>query len=245
MKKYAIAITGFKKPRYLYVALTALSKCIGIEKWDVIVYLDGGALGYSICTSIMPVRFVPRPCHFGNKWNIPTSMLDTFLMGYEKVVYMDEDNLLCSTALEYLLASTSKAEFISTFYKAGTVETNELQSMHANLINRKADCESMVSFLREGKYIGRTNVLNGMPIPKGIPVWDIPAFCWFRDEGHKTKWADKPYCLNFGVCGMNFSNPGLEARMFAGPRSGWLESVLMHNRTSKDPAFIPADFVYE
>lgn len=245
MKKYAIATTGFKKPRYLYVALTALSKCIGIEKWDIIVYLDGGACDYSICSEAFPVEFIRRETNLGNKWNVPRSILDTFNAGYEKVIYMDEDNLLSSTTLEYLLSSTSNAEFISSFHKSGELETEELQSMSANLINKREDFECLYEFLKSGRDIGRINVLNNQPIPENFPFWDVPAFCWFRDEGHKTKWANKHYCLNFGVVGMNFRNTELEDSMFLGPPGRWMDRVLDHHARIKCRGLSPSDFVYE
>ena len=246
MKKQAIFVSTYRRPRYLHVCLTALVRCVGIADWDVFVDFDGGAV-LSPYASYLPHFQVVRHEHLGCRRH-PTEVLRTALsFGYERLLYAEEDHLFRSDLLSYMAANASFDGAVCAFHwPDGATEKVRHTADSPNLYSASL-ASSLVAFMDSGSDLGLPDVCNGgAPISAANDYRDASWWQWAVTRQIKTRFAPEQLCLNFGYCGAHLHMGAFDELAFAGPPERWLDGVLA---TAQRPEFIDAmatsrDFTY-
>lgn len=229
MKSKAIFINAYNRPRYLRVCLDALSHCLGLSDWDIVISFDGGSSAdFSICRSVLKHYEVVHP-HNLKARDHPTEILRSALeFGYKKILYCDEDALLRTDALAYANAQPDRNGFISLQCVPGHPQLPFYLSsspvvMYAPLL------QELLSFMDAKRYLGMKHAfLPGVILGQENTIM-AHDLCWCALSIAKpilNYYADLQYSLNFGFTGYNWRYAELEAKAFSGQPGSWFDNIL-------------------
>jgi len=162
----AIAVLAYKNTEYLYITLEGIFSAHGIEDWPVYVYFDrapDAEIDMDLRRRQMDaIRDFPvagasfPPKGTGIFDNFMRSFRETFSLGYDEVLFIEEDNLIAVDALTYLDDLPRNSFFYSLFRfvpSGEQVQQVGTFSPHGFLITR--DSFSLIdSWIRAGAYWG-------------------------------------------------------------------------------------------
>ncbi len=235
-----IAITSFKRPRYLYVTLESIFKMNGIDECRVIVYNDSGITELERKAQEEVLARFPEASiiFFETKHDILQGHLrairDTLALGVDEVLYLEDDCIVRADTLEYLKTAT-RGEFVTSLIP------RPIYSGLGNLITKEA-FDTLSVWIAEKKYVGKQ-----VPLTAPGTVWQ-DGYIFGHDHlflgysihtNHPNIPAPIFYLAHFGICGTNgSSNPisqQIQTDMFRGPRKNWMNNVLKILREGNYP----------
>lgn len=92
--KNAVVIFEWQRPKYLQICLDSLHRAKGIERWPILLSLDGGDADAFSHLFPMITHFVPWEQHAGNLWHVTRTIEFAFSAGYERILFMDGDTIV-------------------------------------------------------------------------------------------------------------------------------------------------------
>jgi len=103
--KRAIAVIANNRPKYLRLTLDGISCCVGIDDWDLFVYVDGPASEkskeFATFLPVIPMTIKFRPRRLGVLWNTIESIKETFWsLNYDAILWIEDDMLVRPDLLE-------------------------------------------------------------------------------------------------------------------------------------------------
>lgn len=240
-------VIGYNRPKYLYVALDALFRVRGIEKYSVYVYIDGeGGCEKEIEEVIQefPVSdCIIRRKNLGILKHITYSLKALFDKGIEEIVYLGEDSLLTPDTIEFLKKVPRDCFFVSLspFFNTElpdetNIEPNKQCACYPgrfpNLIMRD-NFAKLFKYIENKKYVGKERPgFEGQILDENWTNQDAVYYRYLVDANKQTRFADKSYAAHFGISGQNALMldgvmENVERQMFASDdRRSWLYNVV-------------------
>jgi hypothetical protein len=250
----AVLVGAWNRPEYLYVCLSALAKCADLASWDLRIDVDGqGNHGFDYCKGVCPgLLWTMRQINLGPTWHVIEALRLAFKLGYERVLYIDDDIIIKPDTLTYL-DSVLEDEYaeIYSLLKYNCYEGrlgNHLASGYGNMYTR-AFFSRIDPWLARHGWVGEMKLMNPENRLTEDPEGYDHAFFAFCVKYHiLNRYAPKYYALHFGVSGVHFTRDSseLEARMFSGDRETWLSNIRgMVKAGIKHEGFLPQGYTDE
>lgn len=242
MRPRAIFISAFNRPKYLRVCLESIAKCKGRGKWDLFVDFDGGSkTDFSVCSDVVSYLSVHRDRNLGCQKH-PTEILRIALyFGYKMILYVEDDMLLRSDALNYLLTRETEEGAVSL--NTGNGPSACCHCSNSPFTIRAKEMESIIKFMDAKKYLGMNNVLTGKPIGEDERYHDVCWYAWALINKNIVHWAPEQMALNFGHTGMHFNDTEFDKAALSKSPEHWLSDVVAFStltrfqKTSRTPGF--------
>jgi len=254
--KRAIAVIANDRPKYLRLTLDGLSRCSGIEDWDLYVYVDGPAsekpVAFSQFMPAIPMTLKHRREKLGVLWNTINSIYETFCSdAYDAVMWVEDDMLVRQDLLE--VASKYLIPGLASFREGGASKVR--YTPPPNLIGR-ALFFYMYQWIKDEKYVGIWDAVRNRAIPKDVDSHDCVVGTFVHEANVVVAREPESYVLHFGIRGKNqrafLDDPEqarIEAAIFGGQPSTWIKNLLevfrtLDNTHEMHKLIYPKDFVY-
>lgn len=270
----AIAVTAYDRPPFLYVTLSSVFRMQGIEHCPVYVFVDKVSPGLRSQMDEMFTDFpiagaVFREQRLHYRWNLLLGLRELFDMGYDWVVYFQDDHIVCTDTLDKIDQAPMAGFFLalSTWFLVPNG-----YCPFGNVIGKK-NFEMLYEWVRDRKFIGERATGGEKIYMDGDNdrfIYGLTnnstdyLFQTFLDvHGLESQRVGEPLVAHFGVFGMNFGklhqwvhSGTLMAdigwtlwAMFRGDKSRWLDNVAALFNEGSIPegvrgVFIPEDFRY-
>lgn len=273
-KKTAIVVIAYERVPFLYVNLSSIFRMNGIENYPVYVYVDQVSQQIQDLISDLTSDFPLEKLTFRNqllqiRWNLLLALKEVFELGYENVIYLEEDHIIRSDAL----AKIEQTEFTKMFLSLSRrIDGEYAYCVLGNMVNRNSFFD-IYRWIRNGEYIGE-KIFGSDRYYTPPSDNDNPNFRLLCDVSYdhlfatymdvcslKSQYVGEQLVAHFGVVGMNFRsyhvfisatnmyNVGkILTIMFDGDKTQWLDNVasIFNNNMQKlsPPTFIPSEYKY-
>lgn len=251
MEKTALMVIAYDRPPFLYITLSAVFKMQGIMDCPVYVFVDKVSPDLQECLRRVLADFpvaqvVFRAQRLNIRWNLLLGLRHLFEIGFERVIYIEEDHLMRSDALLKIEETVPNGFFLAL--SIGGRAANEYCVL-GNVITKK-NFAMVYEWVRNRKFIGEE--VRGW---EGVYYSDIELegviyrltnydtdyiFRTFLDVHNlESEYIGELLVAHFGIIGANFGkthewvhNGTLMANVgwalstiFRGDKSEWLDNV--------------------
>jgi hypothetical protein len=256
MPTRGLLVIAHNRPRYLRLTLEGLARCEEFDKWELCVAIDGVARekpdDFNSWLPNLPMRIFWRENNIGILRNTVESikyLFDTNL--YDSIMWVEDDMLVRPDILK--VAKTYKYPSLVSFREKGISMVR--YTPPPNLIG-KDTFNILYEWIQARKYVGLWDARRDRPIPEDESGHDCVVGAWIHDYNITVCREPKSYVLHFGLRGKNQGQEPtdearrLEADIFDGKPSGWIENLLrvFKQLDGSDPIhkiMYPKDFSYE
>lgn len=169
---------------------------------------------------------------------------------FERTLCLEEDMIVSTDVAEVLGQINTDATFVCIGGGDNATGTPLGQTEHSycpigNIICRK-DIERIVEYAQKRAWIGKSRPNHSS---FALPAWWIGHDAVFHrfvlDCDATTEYADECYVGHIGVRGMDNDDPeNIEAEMFCGKPSTWLNNAIELFASKRHKAFCPSSFIY-
>lgn len=235
--KTAFLVIGYNRPRYLYICLDAIHRINGIDKDNIMVWVDGGGNKENeikrIINEFEIKKYKIRENNLGILKNITYSIKEVFeRFNYNEVFYIENDLLVRSDILQFLDKTPRDAFFLNVAGNQEMIVQKHYRNF-GNLILRNNFYE-LFAYIENKEYYGKLRIgPNGIkPSVKTIlggntQSHDSVYQRFVNDKNKTTRFSDQLYVGHFGIRGVNTKgNTDIETKIFSGERQQWIQNVI-------------------
>lgn len=235
-EKIGITVVAYDEPEYLYITLSGLFRCSGIEECPVIIAFDGPLsfrlqLIYEGMRNVFPISDVIfHKTNVGIAQNLVAGVKIHFRNGVDRVLYIEADHLIRTDTLDFI-RNTPQREFFMCIGSADAHTSHDYRAK-GNVVRRE-DFDLLYNWAWNREYIGQVPVKRTEALDESYTGHDAAFNIFTRKFDKKTQFCDGSYLSHFGLFGLNYQRkdaPGkildIERRMFSGDPESWLHNVV-------------------
>lgn len=240
----ALLLFEHARPRCLQICLDSLARCVDISNWPIILSIDGSAHLADFAPLFSRVAHViPWASRAGNLNHVVRSLDFIAAAGYKRVLFMDGDCILRPDALSQL-HETPEALFTSLTAIADGATLAPWFCPLGNLITADR-LQPLLSWVKAGAYVGLPHPVTHSPMAANESAYDAVFCAYLLARQQKTQFAARSFLGHIGLSGTNHAGtPELEAALFSGDPSTWLDNAAHLFDPVRHPAFRPENFRY-
>ena len=235
MKDLCVAVLAFEKPEFLYATLDSIFRNKLIDEVDVNVYIDGGSTKLQEVKEVISEfnvnKVTSRIGNIKNFWSTVLALRDSFNMGYQKCLFMEDDHIIRTDTIDWCLNNDSKETLVSL---SGDGSPSRSYRPRGCMISKeefeKFDKNWVLPMLWVGTERQGVPIENYQILTYCECAFDNVMYGYLYYNNLLMDYAQKYYTAHFGIVGVNSvinDNESMDMynKMFSGDKKNWVDNI--------------------